>query len=293
MAALVVTGPVGLGIGIGGAVAGGLISAHNLQRRWSADRLHWDFQTAMDVLGVVGAFVALGGLRSLGTAGHATAELDEAMAANLAKRAKADNGVLHILGSGVMAGQVILIPLDTTTSSTRSTPSRPTTRTPTAAATAPGACRCCSARSRAARCRCAWPSWGPTPISAGTRCGPRPSGSRGCPKVAHRRRRTRPTRRRRTHRYGAAAPRARPRHPAAPRHPVTRRPAAPRPSGPRSCPGAGAAGRGRPPGGERTIHAPVEPRAIRPEALAKHVTDALGGHGNVPLEDRVGSSTTR
>jgi hypothetical protein len=123
LAALVVSGPAGMAIGLIGAVAGGIVAAHNLASRAHADRLKWDFQTAMDIVGVVGAVVAVGGAaakgaQALGEAGAASAKArklgtTEKAMAGLAKRAVQVGDALHIAGEGMMKGQWIILPIAT------------------------------------------------------------------------------------------------------------------------------------------------------------------------------------
>jgi adenine/guanine phosphoribosyltransferase-like PRPP-binding protein len=121
IASMVVTGPVGLAIGIAGGVAGGIVAAENLRRRAAAERLKADFQTGMDIIGVVGAVVAVGGPIAQSIAKGYKVEQAAAEAAGLAKvgvrmetlakRATMIGDALHIVGTGMMHGQWIIIPL--------------------------------------------------------------------------------------------------------------------------------------------------------------------------------------
>ena len=107
IAALFISGPIGIGIGIGGGVIGGAVAVHNMARRAAGDRLRLlDFQTAMDLLAVVGAVAGAAAPLAKGVQGAAEA----AEMARLASRAKKVAGGLHIIGVGLMAGQVVFIP---------------------------------------------------------------------------------------------------------------------------------------------------------------------------------------
>ena len=118
LAAMVVTGPLGSAIGIAGAVAGGAVAAHNLVRRAGAERLKADFQTAMDIVGVAGAFISVAGLGAgrLSKAGGSGGQVLEEGAQvtsmhKLAARATKVGEYLHIAGQGLMHGQWIILPM--------------------------------------------------------------------------------------------------------------------------------------------------------------------------------------
>ena len=133
IASVVVGGPLGMAIGAIGAVAGGVVAVANLRRRAGAEGLHGDFQTAMDVIGVVGAVVAVGGLAAKGiqaaaTMAKATSEAEAVSATasaadkaaalrraatmqTIAKRAVLAGEYLHVAGQGMMKGQWIVIPV--------------------------------------------------------------------------------------------------------------------------------------------------------------------------------------
>ena len=107
IAGLFISGPIGIGIGLAGGVIGGAVAIHNMRRRSAGDRLRLlDFQTGMDLLAVVGAVAGLGAPIAKGVQGAAEA----AQLARLAARAKTVAGGLHVIGVGLMAGQVIIIP---------------------------------------------------------------------------------------------------------------------------------------------------------------------------------------
>ena len=130
IASLFISGPLGVGLMVVGGVAGGLVALHNMQKRAAAGKFEWlDFQTGMDILAVVGAFLAVGGVAAKGvqTAAEAaeaarlakrarwgdvaieTAEEASGMA-KLAKAADWAGRAIHVMGTGMLAGQVITIP---------------------------------------------------------------------------------------------------------------------------------------------------------------------------------------
>ena len=107
IAGLFITGPIGIGIGAAGGILGGAVAIHNMSKRASGDRLKlMDFQTGMDILAVVGAVAGVVGPLAKGVQGAAeTAHLTA-----LASRARMIGGAMHVLGVGMLAGQVIIIP---------------------------------------------------------------------------------------------------------------------------------------------------------------------------------------
>ena len=133
IAGLFVTGPLGVGLMAVGGIAGGVVAIHNMRKRAATGRFEWvDFQTGMDILAVVGAFLAVGGIATKGV--QTVAEAAEA--ARLAKRARwagagaeaageasymarvakaADwtGRAIHMMGTGMLAGQVLTIPAST------------------------------------------------------------------------------------------------------------------------------------------------------------------------------------
>jgi hypothetical protein len=107
IAGLFISGPIGVGIGIAGGVIGGAVAIHGMRRRAAGDRLRLlDFQTGMDLLAVVGAVAGAAAPLAKGVQGAAEA----AELTRLASRAKKVAGGLHIVGVGLMAGQVVFIP---------------------------------------------------------------------------------------------------------------------------------------------------------------------------------------
>ena len=61
VAAMVVTGPAGVALGVVSAVAGGAMAAYRIHRRYEGGYLEMDLATAMDITAVVGAVVAPAG----------------------------------------------------------------------------------------------------------------------------------------------------------------------------------------------------------------------------------------
>jgi len=55
IAGLLVTGPVGMAIGVIGGIAGGAVAAHRLYHRYEGGYLRMDVETAMDVTAIIGA----------------------------------------------------------------------------------------------------------------------------------------------------------------------------------------------------------------------------------------------
>jgi hypothetical protein len=99
VAALFVSGPVGIGIGVVGGLAGATVAVHSLVRRGQRGQSLLTFEAGMDVLSVVGAVAMMGG---------AAAQLKGI--ANLSKRAQWVAGGLHVFGTGMLRGQVVFIP---------------------------------------------------------------------------------------------------------------------------------------------------------------------------------------
>jgi hypothetical protein len=99
VAALFVGGPIGVGIGVVGGLAGGTVAVHSLVRRGQRGQSFLTFEAGMDVLAVVGAVAMMGG---------GAAQLKGV--ANLSKRARQVAGGLHVFGTGMMRGQVVFIP---------------------------------------------------------------------------------------------------------------------------------------------------------------------------------------
>jgi hypothetical protein len=107
IAALFISGPIGVGIGVAGGVIGGAVAIHGMRRRAAGDRLRLlDFQTGMDLLAVVGAVAGAAAPLAKGVQGAA----ETAQLARLASRAKKVAGGLHVIGVGLMAGQVVFVP---------------------------------------------------------------------------------------------------------------------------------------------------------------------------------------
>jgi hypothetical protein len=100
VASLFVTGPIGVGLGIGGGMLGAGLAIKNFGGRMAAGKQFFSYETGMDALAVIGAFVAVAG----GAA-------KSVRLAALAKRARWVGTTLHVVGTGVMAGQVIAIPM--------------------------------------------------------------------------------------------------------------------------------------------------------------------------------------
>jgi hypothetical protein len=61
IASLVVTGPAALALGVVGGVAGGVVAAHRMYRRYEGGYLELDLTTAMDVFAIVGAAAGIAG----------------------------------------------------------------------------------------------------------------------------------------------------------------------------------------------------------------------------------------
>jgi hypothetical protein len=100
IAGMILSGPVGLAVGTVGGVAGAITAIHSMSKRANGERLEWDFQTGMEILAIVGGAV------SLAQAGSFVAGQTK----RFAKTAQKVDGGLHIVGVGLMAGQVVLIP---------------------------------------------------------------------------------------------------------------------------------------------------------------------------------------
>jgi hypothetical protein len=121
IAAIAVTGPAALALGVTGAVAGGIVAAENLRRRAGADRLKFDMQTGFDILGVVGAVVAVGGPLARGRATRTAATARKARELGIpedaleatAKRAAWVDNALHIAMKGQYHSQWLVIPAST------------------------------------------------------------------------------------------------------------------------------------------------------------------------------------
>lgn len=64
IAGLVISGPVGIGIGLAGGAAGAIIAGEHLWRRHRADRFDWDFATFMDISAIVGGAIPFLGMTS-------------------------------------------------------------------------------------------------------------------------------------------------------------------------------------------------------------------------------------
>lgn len=62
IAGLVLTGPGAMAIGIVGGLAGAAVSVDSLMRRSHAGRFRWNFQTVMEISGVVGGVLPFGGM---------------------------------------------------------------------------------------------------------------------------------------------------------------------------------------------------------------------------------------
>lgn len=101
IAGLVIAGPAGLAIGAAGAVAGAIVAIDSLSRRSRGDRLHWDFETIMDVTAIVGGVAGAGGAL-LGTL---------ARLPKWVNRVERVQGILHIYGVTELGSQVLIIPL--------------------------------------------------------------------------------------------------------------------------------------------------------------------------------------
>lgn len=64
IAGLVISGPIGIGIGLAGGAAGAIIAGEHLWRRHRADRFDWDFATFMDITAIVGGAIPFLGMTS-------------------------------------------------------------------------------------------------------------------------------------------------------------------------------------------------------------------------------------
>jgi hypothetical protein len=62
VAALVISGPVGIAVGLAGGAAGAIVAGARIHRRSRADRFDWDFATFMDISAIVGGAVPLLGV---------------------------------------------------------------------------------------------------------------------------------------------------------------------------------------------------------------------------------------
>jgi hypothetical protein len=99
VAAMFVSGPIGIGIGIVGGIAGAIVAIDDLVERKERGESLLTFEAGMDVLAVVGAVAMVGG---------AAARLKTAV--SLSQRARWVGDSLHVIGVGLMRGQVIVIP---------------------------------------------------------------------------------------------------------------------------------------------------------------------------------------
>ncbi|MFE9690596.1 DUF4157 domain-containing protein [Micromonospora sp. NPDC005806] len=100
IAALVVSGPAGVALGVVGGLAGGAIAAHRIHQRVSGGYFEWDLQTALDVTAIVAA--VLPGLGA--AAGRVPAGSRFARTADWIQ-----NGI-EIYGYVQLAGTFVLIP---------------------------------------------------------------------------------------------------------------------------------------------------------------------------------------
>jgi hypothetical protein len=100
-AALLVTGPAGVAIGVIGAVAGGTVAAYRIHRRYVGGYLELDLATAMDVTAIVGAVVARAGAWAGGVRGGSRW-------VTIADRVETGS---HVFGYLQVGSQVFVIPI--------------------------------------------------------------------------------------------------------------------------------------------------------------------------------------
>ncbi len=101
VAALFVTGPVGLAIGAVGGIAGAIVAIDSLSRRHEAGALHWDLETIMDISTIVGGVVGVAGIGL-----QALRNLPRWVS-----RVERIEGILHIYGVTQLGVSVIMIPV--------------------------------------------------------------------------------------------------------------------------------------------------------------------------------------
>jgi hypothetical protein len=115
IAGLVISGPVGVALGVVGGVAGAVVAADSLMRRHDAGRLRWDFQTVMDVISVIGGVVAVGqGATALARGAQRVSWISRVEEAERVRRIgniERVERVLHLYSVSQMGSQVIIIPL--------------------------------------------------------------------------------------------------------------------------------------------------------------------------------------
>ena len=101
VAALVVSGPVGVALGVVGGIAGGAVAAHNLSRRVSGGYFEWDLQTVLDITAIIGAALpGVGGLAGSVRAGSRLVPVADWV----------EQGI-KIYGYVQLAGTFVVIPL--------------------------------------------------------------------------------------------------------------------------------------------------------------------------------------
>jgi hypothetical protein len=101
VAALVVSGPVGVALGVVGGVAGGAVAVHNLSRRVSGGYFEWDLQTVLDITAIVGAALpGVGGLAGSVRAGSRLVPVADWV----------EQGI-RVYGYVQLAGMFVVIPL--------------------------------------------------------------------------------------------------------------------------------------------------------------------------------------
>ena len=101
IAGLLITGPVGLAIGVTGGVAGAIVAVDRLSSRHSGQRLKWDFETIMDISSIIGGATAIAGAGAKALSGFP----------RWVSRVERVEGLLRIHGITDLGSQVIIIPL--------------------------------------------------------------------------------------------------------------------------------------------------------------------------------------